>query len=316
MIHPRRQFDSLHCEDRSAFTLVELLVVIMIIVLLASMVLFAMAGVQQKAREDRTRAQISRLHELIMEAWESYQTRRAPVPVGVPPSAAAMLRLNAIRELMRMELPDRITDVLDDPVVPGLARTSLSRAYLRRALKGWTQRYQGAECLYMIVSQIQVGNSNGLEFFSQSELGDVDGDGMPEILDGWGNPIEFLRWAPGFWSPLQDHNMPGGAPLPANSVVASGGDVFDPTGADLRTSLYPLYPLIFSAGPDGQYDIVTDQRSTGQQFQYKTTNPPNDPYAVPDPGDPLSQFGAKIDARGDGEDNSIDNIHSHLIAGT
>ena len=40
------------------FTLVELLVVISIIALLASIVMFAMAGAQETARRDRTRARL------------------------------------------------------------------------------------------------------------------------------------------------------------------------------------------------------------------------------------------------------------------
>ena len=33
--------------------------------------------------------------------------------------------------------------------------------------------------------------------FSGSEIADVDGDGWKMFIDGWGNPIGFLRWAPG-----------------------------------------------------------------------------------------------------------------------
>ena len=61
---------------RLAFTLVELLVTITIITLLASIVLFGLAGVQQSARERRARAQVLRIHELIAEQWQSYETRR------------------------------------------------------------------------------------------------------------------------------------------------------------------------------------------------------------------------------------------------
>ena len=29
-------------------------------------------------------------------------------------------------------------------------------------------------------------------------IGDTDDDGAPEFLDGWGRPIEFIRWPTGF----------------------------------------------------------------------------------------------------------------------
>ena len=49
------------------FTLVELLVSISIITLLAAMILVALAGVQENAKTDRTRAQIARIDALISE---------------------------------------------------------------------------------------------------------------------------------------------------------------------------------------------------------------------------------------------------------
>lgn len=283
---------------RAAFTLTELLVVIMVIALLASMVLFAMAGVQEQARRQRTRSQIARLHELVMERWQSYQTRRVPLAtVQNDPAQAALARLGAVRELMRMELPDRITDVMDEPVMLP-SRPALSRAYQRRVTKLWSPQFQGAECLYMIVARITVGNSNGLEFFSESELGDEDGDGMPEIHDGWGNPIEFIRWPSGFQSPLQDGN-------PENSR-----DPFDP----LRQfpNNYIIFPLIFSPGPDRQYEIVSDHidQSSQGRIRYKETSPPNDPYVVP--GGRL-RLGTPVDVNQDREFGHLDNIHNHMV---
>ena len=284
------------CHPRPAFTLTELLVVIMIIVLLASLVMFAMAGVQEEAQVKRTRAQIARLNELIMEQWQSYVTRRVPLPaVQNNPTRARANRLQGIRELMRMELPDRITDVTDDPIFLR-HRTSASRAYQRRATPGWTYEHQGAECLYLIVARIQVGNSNGLEFFSESEIGDVDGDQMQEILDAWGTPIRWIRWPAGFRSPIQD------------GIPENGRDSFDLTG--LFPENYLLHPLFVSAGPDRLFDIAFDHQTP---VQYSSQNVQNDPYSSFGEPKELGQLGRVFDADGDGEDNSLDNIHNHLF---
>ncbi len=70
----------------------------------------------------------------------------------------------------------------------------------------WTTRHEHSECLYMILSAIRDLDGTGLDSFNEQEIGDTDQDGMPEILDGWGRPIYFLRWAPGFISDLQDPN--------------------------------------------------------------------------------------------------------------
>ena len=95
---------------RRAFTLAELLVVILVITILSSMSLFAMHGVREDARERRARAQVARVNELIMQKWEEYRTRAVPmrIPPRTDPRVAAGMRLNALRELMRMELPDRV----------------------------------------------------------------------------------------------------------------------------------------------------------------------------------------------------------------
>ena len=140
-----------------------------------------------------------------------------------------------------MELPDRATDLRDPVHAFSLAQSSNSDSgipfsadaeyYLRFIAERtfaktgkasvprwgddeWDDANAGAECLYMIASRAEIGDANGLEFFSENEIGDKDNDGMPEIWDPWGNPIEFVRWPTGFPSPMQ--NVP-----PSDRVDAS-----------------------------------------------------------------------------------------------
>ncbi len=206
---------------------------------------------------------------------------------------------------MRMELPDRKTDVTDGPG-GSRARPALSAAYLRRAARtAWDEPNEGAECLYMIVSRIQDGDTNGLEFFRETEIGDTDGDGMPEILDGWGKPIAFLRWAPGF---LDNTPTTAGAPKVTSAYQdGKAPDAFDPYGVRGTPSgspkSYYLFPLIFSAGPDGVYAISAKDTS----FHYNATSPLNDPYTTT----PSPQFGTPDTTSGKYE--YIDNIHNHLL---
>ena len=291
---------------RSAFTLVELLTVIAVIGVLASMVLFALFSVQETARAKRTRTQIAKIHELISGRWESYRTRPLPIriPPGTSPRQAAWIRLMAMRELMRIEMPDRISDLAPgagNPMyqtykdfrtlnLPQL-NSPLFRAYHRRiqqVLPGkwgdqildygvpdlraatgsgtgmWTPQYEGSECLYMILATIQDGDTNGLDFFRDHETGDVDNDGMPEILDGWGQPIDFIRWAPGFIgnsaSTLQFGDR---APTADGDSGQGNGDPFDPLKIDPRwrdnsvtSDPFALFPLIYSMGADGSGGIA------------------------------------------------------------
>jgi prepilin-type N-terminal cleavage/methylation domain-containing protein len=313
---------------RRAFTLAELMIVIAIIAIMAGLALSAMSGATNLAREHRTQAQIRKIDLLLTERWEGYRTRSLAlrIPPGIDPRTAALIRLNGLRDLMRMEMPDRVTDVVDGPAVltpngmppVSLARPMLQLNYQRQAARSlgpnwarpWTAQYQGAECLYLILSTMGDGDKRALDYFDSSEIGDVDGDGMREILDGWGTPIEFLRWAPGYLAPDDYH----AAITMQISDWNKAPDPFDPAKADPRWRIngaakpFMLYPLIVSAGPDRQIDIgmrLTD--TTGGQFHYSTTSPPNDPYHVPTEE---IQLGTPVDFNNDGP-GWADNITNH-----
>lgn len=358
---------------RTAFTLTELLVVIAVISILASTLLFAMWGAVEEAKAARTRAQITKLNDMLMTRWVAYRTRA--VRLGLPLAArqdgraATRARLNAIRDLMRMEMPDRKTDVTDDPVqIPivygspsqsitrSLAIPSLLREYRRRATQNntrsinlWTEEYEDSECLYMIIGAIRDLDGGGLDFLHEGEIGDLDGDEMPEILDAWGRPIAFLRWPAGFvehpgadftwgtaddipyYTDLQRFTVDG-----TDLVVPEYRDPFDPLRIDNRPGVampaaggagnakyffnYAIYPLVFSAGPDQVYDIVRFDNDTSNAlvpFHYyrDVANPyggwANDPYSIlPTNGRRLGEPFAS-----DGTAGYADNIHNHALGG-
>ena len=142
----------------------------------------------------------------------------------------------------------------------GLDRTDPANRDAWKTL--WSPQFQHAECLYLILAANRDGDTTGLDFFPESEIGDADDDGMLEILDPWGVPIMFLRWAPGYRTDIQ----PGDADLANDGNAGIGnGDPFDPLKLDPRWSdtieyndPHLLYPLIVSAGRDGQFDILVD----------------------------------------------------------
>jgi prepilin-type N-terminal cleavage/methylation domain-containing protein len=222
--------------QRSAFTLVELMVTMVIIAMLASLTLAGLAGARQRAKIDKTRSTIRKINEIILPQYESYLTRRVPV-TGGDRTAIAQSRLLNKRRLMTLEMPDQWADV---PVPPPLLATAPARRYASIKTSGTrSPAYQSAECLAMIVTRGGF-NADAAEAFRNDELGDIDKDGAPELLDGWGRPIAFIRWPAGYLSVVQPNN------------ATTDPDPLDPmrvTGTPPNND-YGLVPLIYSAGPD------------------------------------------------------------------
>lgn len=353
--------DSLHQQNlrpgRSicGFTLIELLITISIIATLAALFLGASQSAMEAARAARTKTTIAKLNTLLMEQYASYQTRRVDIrqdvlsSVGANPSNEVMgdLRLLALRELMKYEMPDRWADVREQPaqLLSGARPPAIVHTYLRRYDRAHEAALaktnsaaeadqlvadnESAECLYLVVMYL-TGDGEARTLFQDRDIGDTDGDGAPEFLDGWGNPIHWLRWPAGFvlrsplmsGDPQADHDpfdpfrrnsvtaVPAASSFPRSPVniqeyvkhLRGGYSQGNPVG-------FRLIPLIYSSGPDGISDIDSSAPDT-------TSDPSGvialDPYAVESDG--TYQFGLPEDnpLDPDGEDNSIDNIHNQL----
>lgn len=241
---------------RPSFTLTELIVVMAIIGIMMGMIAAAMSGALTDARKQRTAMIITKIDKLIMEKVNEYRFRsvRLQYPPGLPlivqqnrPVYEARYRLYALRDLMRLELPDRYSDFVSigagntlTPIGPAVlsiqeggppvtlpTTPAVTLGYLRQIQKVGaapqiTREFENAECLYLILSQMRDGDRTALANFSRDEIGDFDNDGMKEILDGWGRPISFLRWAPGFVSNPPDW---GSAPYvdDGGTIAANSG---------------------------------------------------------------------------------------------
>jgi len=355
--------DSLRLRSaRTAFrlgvTLIELLITITIISILSATFLGVSNLAMESAREARTKSTIGKIHGLLMEKWAEYATRRVDFDQGAVAMAGgsqrdqgmalADVRLLAVRELMKLEMPDRWSDValnsIPDsnpksvavgattvltalPAITGTYRRKLNglRDTVNGApLNGQTVREnQGAECLYMIV-MLTTGDGEARSLFSEQDIGDTDGDGAPEFLDGWGRAIEFVRWPAGFISdfqpvdpvtalrlPDQDHDPADVFRRDQVSVTippisAYPGSV-QPAMQEIRNrhttfmlSAYRLVPLIYSRGPDGEADVVVDAEEVLRLDPYARSSVSNE------------QIATVFDTNNDGDNNSLDNIHNHL----
>ncbi len=327
--------------SRRGFTLIELLVTVVVIALLASIMLGALNSARTTAREAKTKSLIARLHAVMMDKYMSYQTRRVPINTsGLTRTQAATQRLNALRELMRLEMPDRWSDVSATPATPtangvatGLGGTIQTPAVTYSYNAAFYDAYQrvqtdanltiddlaanaAAECLYLIVMSIP----DAADKFRGADVGDIDGDGLLEFHDGWDQPIRFIRWPAGYI------NVPGSTIYTADTLLQSDElnvagdnflmpDPFDPQGIDRLISAspgqrsgYALYPLIYSGGADKEYDVNVGTTS-GNTYAY--SNPP-DPYDVDSNNNMIGQPVSHLNPSNAGEYH-FDNITNHNI---
>ncbi|TWT46817.1 type II secretion system protein [Botrimarina hoheduenensis] len=299
-------------------------------------------------------------------------------------------RLFALREQQRIEMPDRWSDIALTPLVGTVSvinatdlppnappsgydkhprfiaqRTPLNLQHVRRYNALWSRtntltkqtntladvlRNESAECLYLTVMNT-TGDGEARGLFKESDMGDTDGDGAPEFLDAWGNPIGWLRWPAGYDSDLQlsydrlarlFNETPPTGQTAAETMLAALDDNHDPldlfridrtpldatgalsgfdgnTGAGARG--WRLVPLIYSAGPDqdlGLYTgLVETSTDTFQQYFAALSDPYNaDPgwSSVSDiPPPPLGiALSASLDAA-EGREQATDNLTNHLI---
>lgn len=215
----------------TAFTLVELLVAVAIITILSTMLLGASSLAMESARQSRTEALIAKLHGLLSQHYDTLRYRRVELKqltpqqqtwVNANPKLLQSYRLQATYELLRLETPDRWSDITFNPIAPSPSatvvnapnylaeRTTMSMLYLRRFNRIVANspdrsaliENQGAECLYLVIT-MATGDGESSTLFKENEVADTDGDGAPEFVDAWGRPIQFLRWAPGFDSDAQ-----------------------------------------------------------------------------------------------------------------
>ncbi len=293
--------------SRRGFTLVELLVAIVIIVILASLVLGGLSAAQERGRQEQTRSTVSKIHAQVMLLWDSYRTRRVQFSPGLDRTANAQARLALIRAYQRQEMPDTYAD-MQAVMVAGipLPASPLSTWVQNVAIAGQTN--ESAECLYLTVTYGM--NADAQIKFISREVGDTDEDGNPEFIDGWGNPIGWIRWAPGFISEVQHSPLADFHPDPFDPM---GVDRVEPPASPVRG--FRLYPLVISPGPDGFFGI------------YPLDNRPG-PFVAN--ADPYSQYGGNNLYRGQDISGTgfmaseapaaaaegggaADNIHGHAV---
>ena len=139
-----------------------------------------------------------------------------------------------------------------------------------------TMGTESSELLYLALTESTSFGSTVVDAgeFRSAELADTDGDGLLEIIDGWGNPIRFYRWPTSLvrpWvsgtTPLEtDTTEPDYRPFAANVAAYPNGDVWS------LVSGIPLDSAMAAQDPDDPLGKLMNARNLGVERDGVTTS--------------------------------------------
>ena len=203
---------------RGGFTMIELLVVITIIAILASISFVVLADSLENARVEATRVTLGQLDIALQDRLEDFErlnlkpiAERYQLATGIPLEAATLL---VKKDRFRAAFPQRIEDLYgfngtpDDPYDPSaygddspllVAMWDVAASDWRT--DSWVARNSvsdadSSELLYIALTDGSAFGPPppGIDRIPSRHVGDTDGDGNLEFLDDWGQPLRFYNW--------------------------------------------------------------------------------------------------------------------------
>jgi prepilin-type N-terminal cleavage/methylation domain-containing protein len=218
---------------RPSFTLIELLVVISIISVLMLLTVRVIGAFISQAKASATETTIRKIQGLLSQRADALYRleQRTGFLANTPEYLQAytiVLGLNsgnanvnlqkvlAVKLLTRKYFPQSSGEIPNDSV-------------LFQQIAG--QGVSNGEILYHFLTQSGVIGDRpiGTDAFSIAEVGDPDGDGFPEFIDAWGNPLRFYRWPTRLFRPT-------GIPTVVNPTTG-----IDSTNAQVLLSTLPSF---------------------------------------------------------------------------
>ena len=249
---------------RRGFTLVELLLVIAIIAVMSTMLLAVLRGSQEDARNSATKSQLSQVLLILNQEVEEFAFKKLPFDItsyflgyGIDLSAFEYreLRKRILADTLNVEMPR--LDFNNNPVSAGVFPSDEFRQWLvenfdNRPSNGDTAGTEfadalnarapaniyrlaafgpsldsNAECLTAILLGIRVNGTTGIEPLGKSAFVDFDNDGLPSLVDAWGDPVNFfIRYISD--EDVNGDGEPDNRPLADGVIGGKGsGELFD-----------------------------------------------------------------------------------------
>lgn len=282
--HPTRERHS-----RSAFTLVEMLVVVAILAVLAALAaggIFGWIDAQRRSNTEQTITTVhARLQQQMTAVLKKADTETVPPSVlGIAGGDQQRARVLWKKFRLRQEFPMTKAEALAPHFVSATVQIPATdlppvRVYALALAKVTPSAATESSALLLMALQRSVG---GGEPFNPDTLAhaiaDTDNDGLKELVDGWGVPLAFFR------HPTGHAELWASNPAAAGSRAGKFGDPLDPDGRlleptwygvktptlqrqwveaffhqispDNGTSAYFIMPVIASAGKNGQLGLA------------------------------------------------------------
>ena len=214
---------------RRAFSLVELLVVITIILVLMGLTGAAVSAARSSGAKQKTAATIIMIDAILRQHFTSMESSRAGA--GGP----ATDRAASLRRQMTADMPDNWAEVRHMKSQSQQFDSARQRGYVAMLdAVSPSDQFGDAECLFMIVMQGGLADCLACSALEKAKIGDKDQDGALEFWDAWDEPIRYVLWPAGFELPLGTRFFSLIPPFSGTTVTG------DTAG--------PMRPLIFSGG--------------------------------------------------------------------
>lgn len=242
---------------RSAFTLIELLVVVSIIAVLMTLIVGVVGSFLTQAKDAATKTTINKIQGLLNSRAQAFDrlvqrngflsgsTEYTQTSTQQIANGDANLQAIIAKKLLQVKFfPQNVSDLKNSY----LNATMLSALYPKLYSGGVpTQLATNPEIFYDFLTQENVlgGVPVGSDAFSASEIQDTDGDGLPQFIDAWGNPIRFYRWPTRLFR--SGGQTGANTVAPVNATDAANAKILFSTlpvftqnlGPDPNTTLYP-----------------------------------------------------------------------------
>jgi type II secretory pathway pseudopilin PulG len=195
-----------------------MLMTIGIILFLAAVLVVAIGQAGRKAREEATRATITKISNQVQERLESLDrlksqqqwaadVKKYAAALGFPPDPEHIHMANVLLLKMRVraQFPQSFVEYATPPSTPDpnpVFAAEISRltppdyATWLSSHPTHNPETESSALLYFILTSAKGFGVPTVDpgEYKASEVADTDGDGLLEFIDAWGKPLRFYRW--------------------------------------------------------------------------------------------------------------------------